>query len=72
MAKNTQSQKSAVKAVVKEERKNISYEVREDLGQFADYRTAALIAAQERESGRIARAVRKVIYLVEQKPRVIH
>jgi hypothetical protein len=63
---------AATKQLIKEARKSVTYEVREDLGKFGDYRAAALVAANQRESGRIARAVRKVVYMVEIKPRVIH
>ena len=62
----------ATKQLVQETRKSVTYEVREDLGQFSDYRAAALVAANLKESGKIARAVRKITYLVEVKPRVIY
>ena len=62
----------ATKQIVKEARKEVGYEVREDLGKYSDYRAAALVAANQREAGRIARAVRKVVYMVEIKPRVIY
>ena len=60
------------KQLVAETRKSVTYNVDEDLGQFGDYRAAELVAKNLRESGRIARAVRKITYLVEVKPRVIY
>jgi hypothetical protein len=62
----------ATKQIVKEARKSVGYEVSEDLGKYPDYRAAALVAANQREKGRIARAVRRVVYMVEIKPRVIY
>lgn len=78
MAKTTQGGKpsrrnSAILEVVAEEKKTISrWTVVTSMPGFENYNLAALAAKKEREIGRMARVVRKVVYYVEEKPRVIH